>query len=201
MYRFLQVQTERDRLFDIKIEYIYITITIQKSTMSHKEITIQFSVIRVFEDGSMERLRIGTWRPIKNSVNHKQGYNVIMIDKKQYMRSRIVCHAFMNMKLKDSCLIRHKDGDKLNCSVSNLSIETHSSISYYRNDPNGWHYDKISNKFIGLITQQGITKRIGAFDTADEAHEMYIREKNIIQFNSTINKYINDIRNTFDLNI
>lgn len=150
--------------------------------MSFKEIVIQSCCVRVFEDGSMERLRIGgTWKAIKNSVNHVQGYNVIMIDKKQYMRSRIVCHAFLNMDFKDPRVIHYKDGDKLNCSVSNLSIETRSSISLYRNDPNGWHYDTKTNKYIGLFTHQGVTKRLGAFDTADEAHKIYLQEKNIIK--------------------
>ena len=150
--------------------------------MSFKEIVIRSCGVRVFEDGSVERLRIGgTWRLVKNSVNHVQGYNVIMIDKKQFMRSRIVCHAFMDMDFKDPRIIHYKDGDKLNCSVSNLSMETHSSISLYRTDPNGWHFDTNSNKYIGLFTHQGVTKRLGVFDTPDEAHEMYLREKNIIK--------------------
>lgn len=148
--------------------------------MSYKEIVVQSSRIRAFEDGSLERWRIGTWRPVKNSVNHKQGYNVVMIDKKQYMRSRIVCHAFMNMDLEDPRLIRHKDCDKLNCAVSNLSMETRCSMSLHR-IAKGWHYDAKTKKYMGLFTHQGVTKRLGAFDTPDEAHEMYLREKNIIK--------------------
>jgi hypothetical protein len=168
--------------------------------MSYKEIVLHSCRIRVFEDGSMERIRVcGRWVRIANSQNHKQGYNVIMIDKKQYMRSRIVCHAFMKMDLKTSCMIRHKDNNKLNCGVSNLSIETHSSIGFYRKDPNGWHYNKKLNKYIGLITQEGVTERFGPFDTADEAHEMYMNKKNIIQFNNFMNQSINEILDTFKL--
>lgn len=146
-----------------------------------RELMLLQTTLRVSEGGSVERKKAsGKWMPVKNTANHKQGYNVIMVNKKQYMRSRIVCHVFLGLELAGPQVILHKDGNKLNCSVSNLSIETHSSISYYRTGINGWHYDKNSKKYIGLITHNGVTKRLGTFLTPDEAHTAYMKEKNII---------------------
>lgn len=97
-----------------------------------KELTIGESVFRVYTNGSIERkLKSGRWKIIPNVANQNQGYNVIFIQKKQYMRSRIMCLAFMNITTTGKILMYHKDGDRLNCSVDNLSVENHQTINIY----------------------------------------------------------------------
>lgn len=97
-----------------------------------QEIEIGSSKIRVYEDGTIERYK-SDWVEIKNKSNHKKGYNVIMIENKQYMRSRLVCFAFKNLDLSSKYVIHYLDDNKLNCNVDNLSIETSSSLkSYYK---------------------------------------------------------------------
>jgi hypothetical protein len=99
-----------------------------------REIYIQDTLLRVYDDGEIERFCKTKWSKIKNTSNHKKGYNVIMIDNKQYMRSRIVCHVFNNLNLSSKYVIHYLDDDKLNCNIQNLSIETSSSLkSYYKN--------------------------------------------------------------------
>lgn len=137
--------------------------------------------LRVFPNGDIQRqLKSGTWKSIKNTANHNQGYNVIVINKKQFMRSRIVGKAFLSLDLNDKMVLHHIDGNRLNCSVDNLTIESYSSISFYRTDTNGYHHDIKNNVYISIITHNGNTRRLGIFNTPDEAYDCYIKERNRI---------------------
>ena len=107
------------------------------------EIKVINTLFRVKKTGEIERqMRSGNWKIIKNSPNHNQGYNVILVDKKQIMRSRIIAYAFMGIELfNKKNIIFHKDDNRLNCNVENLSIQTRKTIIYYRNSK-GYYYDK-----------------------------------------------------------
>jgi hypothetical protein len=139
------------------------------------EIVVLECKFRVFESGDVHReTKLGAWKPIKNSANHSKGYNVIVINKKQYMRSRLVFLAFMNHEsMPEKVVMHHKDGDRLNCALSNLSVETYSSISYYRTDTCGWQYDPKTDTYNASITKGGEMISLGRFNTADEAYEEY----------------------------
>jgi len=94
-----------------------------------KELKIENKLLRVYENGEVERLfKSGEWKLVSNSANHNQGYNVILIQKRQYMRSRIMAMTFLNLDENKKVLMHHKDGNRLNCALLNLSIETHQSI-------------------------------------------------------------------------
>ena len=137
--------------------------------------------LQVHPDGKIERLmKSGNWKVVENRVNHRHGYNVIMINSVQYTRARIVAYAFLNMitLTNKSVVIHHKDKNRLNCSVDNLSIESYSSINYYRNDTQGYYKKPNSDQFVAMITNNGVTKRIGTFNTEDEAHDAYIQARN-----------------------
>uniref|UniRef100_A0A6C0D4E4 HNH nuclease domain-containing protein n=1 Tax=viral metagenome TaxID=1070528 RepID=A0A6C0D4E4_9ZZZZ len=80
--------------------------------------------LKVFNNGTIKRKMTYDWKEIKNSANQSKGYNVILINKKQYMRSKIIINAFLKIPLDDkSIYICHKDNDKLNCSFKNLEIK------------------------------------------------------------------------------
>jgi len=97
------------------------------------ELTLGESVFRVYTNGDIERkLKSGRWKMIPNVANQNQGYNVIFIQKKQYMRSRLIGLAFMNVTTTEKILMYHKDSNRLNCNVDNLSVETHQTINQYR---------------------------------------------------------------------
>jgi hypothetical protein len=96
------------------------------------EMCILDSMFRIHETGEIERqFKSGMWKIIKNTKNHNQGYNVILIQNKQYMRSRLMFLAFLNVNIHEKIVMHHKDGDRLNCALSNLSIETYSSMRNY----------------------------------------------------------------------
>jgi len=86
------------------------------------EINILSSTLLVYENGEIHRqMKSGIWKVIKNVENHNRGYNVICIGKKQFMRSHIMLLAFHNTAHKPA--IKHLDGNRLNCALSNLSIQ------------------------------------------------------------------------------
>ena len=137
--------------------------------------------LRAHSDGSIERLmKSGNWKYIENRVNHRHGYNVIMIKCVQYTRARIIAYAFLNMisLVNKSIVLHHRDSNRLNCSVDNLSIESYSSINYYRKDTQGYYKNSNTNTYVAMITKNGITKRLGTFNTEDEAHQAYINARN-----------------------
>ena len=137
--------------------------------------------LRVYPDGSIERLmKSGNWKYIENKINHRHGYNVIMIKGVQHTRARIVAYAFLKMisLSNKSIVLHHKDSNRLNCSVDNLSMESYSSINYYRKDTQGFYKNPNSNTYVAMITKNGITKRLGTFETEDEAHQAYINARN-----------------------
>lgn len=96
-----------------------------------KELKINTTHLRVYENGEIERQsKSGDWKLIHNLANHNQGYNVILIQKRQYMRSRIMAMTFLNVDESKKMLMHHKDGNRLNCALTNLSVESHHSIRY-----------------------------------------------------------------------
>jgi hypothetical protein len=98
-----------------------------------RDLFVGTTSLRIYEDGRIFRNKKNDWYEIENNPNHRKGYNVIMIDKKQYMRSRLVCYAFKNLDLSSKSVIHYLDDDKLNCNIENLSIETSQSLkSYYK---------------------------------------------------------------------
>ena len=86
-------------------------------------LNIDETQLKVFNNGTIMR-KMKEWKEIKNNANQSKGYNVILINKKQYMRSKIIVNAFLQVPLDDkSIYICHKDNDKLNASIKNLEIK------------------------------------------------------------------------------
>jgi hypothetical protein len=85
-------------------------------------VTIYDTTLDVFETGViLRKLLSGRWKEIKNTPNHNKGYNVILIKKKQYMRSSIIAHVFLDFNIYEkNHYINHIDLDRLNCQASNL---------------------------------------------------------------------------------
>jgi len=147
------------------------------------EILIADCRFRVFSTGEVHReTKTGKWKTVNNVPNHSKGYNVILINKKQFMRSRLMFLAFMQHEtMPDKIVMHHKDGNRLNCDLSNLTVETYSSISHYRTDTCGWQYDPKSDMYHASITKNGETISLGKFSTSDEAYDAYIHARAKLQ--------------------
>jgi hypothetical protein len=69
------------------------------------------------------KMKSGYWKKIENKSNHIKGYNVILINKKQYTRSKVVLCAFKKIGLNDKVkCIYHLNKNKLDCSINNLKV-------------------------------------------------------------------------------
>ena len=140
-----------------------------------KELEVDGSWFRVHETGDIERkMKSGNWKLIKNSPNHNQGYNVIVINKKQYMRSRLMYLAFF-IEQNSKFIMHHKDGNRLNCALSNLSIEGYGSL---RQLPLEFDFNPQTKKFISVVLVDNKRKKIGEYDTHDQAYEAHLNYMN-----------------------
>jgi len=83
------------------------------------------TILKICEDGQIYRMKNEEWKLIEDTQNHIKGYNVILINKKQYMRSKIIACAFLNHDLYDNTVfVCHKDNNKMNNTLENLYIKT-----------------------------------------------------------------------------
>lgn len=73
------------------------------------------------------KMKSNYWKEIVNKSNHIKGYNMILINKKQFSRSKIILYAFEQIGLNDKYVnIYHLNKNKLDCKIDNLSLlQTH----------------------------------------------------------------------------
>ena len=69
------------------------------------------------------RMKSTYWKQVENRRNHNKGYNVILIEKKQYTRAKIMLmsQGKINIDMKNMN-IYHKNGDRLDCAFTNLCL-------------------------------------------------------------------------------
>lgn len=145
--------------------------------------------IRCYEDGRVERLLKGNgWTEINNSPNQSNGYNQICIgNKNKLRRHRIIAHLFKGLEnikgdrsgdiTKESLIVDHIDGDKLNNSADNLRITTQRHNMENQKNAKGACFNKRSGMWLSYITRKGITYNLGSFYTFEEAHCQYLFAK------------------------
>lgn len=69
------------------------------------------------------KMKTGYWKEIVNKKNHNKGYNVILVDKKQYSRSKLILFAYNKISLENKNKnIYHKNSDRLDCRLDNLTM-------------------------------------------------------------------------------
>jgi len=112
---------------------------------------------------------------IYSSIN-KDGYNRVVIDKKEYRAHRIIWEMF-NGPVPEGMIIDHIDGDKLNNRIENLRVCTHVLNS------NNRVFKKTSNLPVGVRKHRGCFEArirfnnkeiyLGRFKTAEEAGNAY----------------------------
>ena len=70
------------------------------------------------------RMKTGYWKEIQNTKNHAKGYNVVLVNKKQYSRAKLILFAFNKINLNDKNKnIYHKNMNRLDCQLDNLTLE------------------------------------------------------------------------------
>tara|TARA_B100000424_G_C22842162_1_gene449409 strand:- start:443 stop:799 length:357 start_codon:yes stop_codon:yes gene_type:complete len=104
---------------------------IRNETNKYKIIVISKTTLLCTTHGIIYRkMKSGFWKKIENKINHNKGYNVILINNKQYSRSKIILHAFKKLSLDNKNInIHHLNNQKLDCSCNNLYIKSNSIIN------------------------------------------------------------------------
>lgn len=70
------------------------------------------------------QMKTGYWKEIQNTKNHTKGYNVVLVNKKQYSRAKLILFAFNKINLDDKNKnIYHKNLNRLDCQLENLTLE------------------------------------------------------------------------------
>lgn len=70
------------------------------------------------------KMKTGYWKEVKNTKNHVKGYNVILVNKKQYSRAKLILFAHNKINLDDKNKnIYHKNMNRLDCNLDNLSLD------------------------------------------------------------------------------
>ncbi len=122
----------------------------------------------------------------------KDGYLQAKIDLKTCKLHRL---AFLYVTGEwPECLVDHRDGVKSNNVWRNLRHATVSlntqNMRHARSDSQtgllGSSYDTKSGKYLAQILIDGKKKNLGRFDTAEQAHEAYVKAKRIHHKGNTL---------------
>ena len=126
-----------------------------------------------YSDKSSCRIVKG-WKLIKGCLSN-QGYKVVFLNNKRYSVHRIIAYAFLGLDINNpkQC-IDHIDRNKLNNSLNNLRIVSHQENMFNKNVKG---YTKSKNKYRAYINLNHQRLNIGYFNTKEEAHQAYLKEK------------------------
>lgn len=129
--------------------------------------------------------RVRFWGPRKDHYRIR----VVGIDHKKYAAHQLIWF-WVTGEWAD--LIDHKDGNPLNNRWANLRKATSQLNAQNRRKPmktNKCGFLGVATKSYGyeaLIKVDGKTKRLGTFDTPEEAHKVYVEAKRIYHVGCTI---------------
>jgi len=152
-------------------------------TTSEIIITINKSVFKVYKNGTiLRKLKSGRWKEIAYKANNAQGFNIIMINKQQYTRGRVIAITYLNLNMDDTYLrVHHLDNNRLNCHVDNLIVVDANTIAYFKSSKQGWPYSSTTKKYLCSFVINGKQISLGEFDTTEEARQTYINYKSNLQ--------------------
>jgi len=133
-------------------------------------------IFRCYKNGDLwRRLNTGVYKLVKNTAI-KEGYNVIICNKKQFRRHRIIFYAF-NTDFdiyNKNIILDHIDGNRLNNSLENLRIVTVQENNHNQINCKGYTYHKLIKKYMAYIKLNNIQYNLGYFNTRWEARQAYI---------------------------
>jgi len=91
--------------------------------MSWCLINIDDTFLKVNSSGDIKRkMKSGNWKNIENICNHVNGMNVLVINKKQHTRSKILGCTYFNLNINNKYICKFKDDNRMNCNINNLQF-------------------------------------------------------------------------------
>jgi len=137
--------------------------------------------LRCYTDGRVERLFRKGWKVVENTANHPEGYNTIKINHVMYLRNRLIAFCFLGLptlRFDGEIMVDHIDRNRLNNSVDNLRL-ANAQQNNWNTDAKGYSFHKQHQKYQAQIKVNKKVIHLGYFDTAEEAHEAYLKAKAI----------------------
>ena len=144
-----------------------------------------------YEDGKLwmwremwrkHKLNVPKWYEVKGAINKSTGYRIVSINKKAYKYHRVVYFIHhQEWDIHDKCQdnsIDHIDRDKLNNSIENLRVVTHSENQWNRGGK-GYSFNKNAGKYLARISVECKQKHLGYFVKEEDAHQAYLEAKKI----------------------
>lgn len=75
------------------------------------------------------KMKSGFWKEIINKSNHCKGYNVILVNKKQFSRARIILYGIKELDLYDKqYTVNYINNNRLDCNIDNLHVKDFKKI-------------------------------------------------------------------------
>tara|TARA_R110002020_G_scaffold158329_1_gene341505 strand:+ start:199 stop:660 length:462 start_codon:yes stop_codon:yes gene_type:complete len=136
--------------------------------------------LRIYRDGRVERwFRNCYWKEVKNTANHGDGYNLVKVDGKMWLRHRLVVAAF-NKQFDINNIehqVDHIDGDRLNNAFDNLRVVSSQGNHFNRPTAKGCDWHRPTGKWRAQLMVNGKSKHLGLFDTEEAARAAYLAAK------------------------
>lgn len=106
-----------------KLTYIFLKYISTEKMTEWCKIKIDDTFLKVNHLGHIQRLmKSKNWKIIDNYCNHMNGMNVILVNNKQFTRSKILGCAYYNLDINSKYICKFKDKDRMNCNINNLQF-------------------------------------------------------------------------------
>jgi len=143
--------------------------------MNYKDIKIEDTHLRVYENGEISRIYNDILKPCKLGLT-TNGYRQLRTKKTTYTAHRIIGYAFLGLDIDNpKQIIDHINHKRDDNRIENLRIVNHKENNFNTKDTNG--FTKVNKKFRASISINNKTTHIGYFKTKEEAHNAYLEAK------------------------
>jgi hypothetical protein len=145
------------------------------------EIELNGAILKVFENGTIERFIYNKWRQLKGVEYKHYKYDYIThrtkINKKLYSTSRIIGYAYLGLDINSKTqIIDHIDRNPLNNILTNLRIVSHQQNTFNKISK-GYSWSKRDNNWKAQIRVNYKKMYLGSYDTEEEARQAYLEAK------------------------
>jgi len=138
-------------------------------------------IYAVDEHGSVWSFKWGNFRKLKPGID-RDGYHIVNLCKdgkqKTHKVHRLIAQAYLKDYSND-LQVDHINGDRINNKLENLRMVTQQKNQWNQTKAKGYTWNKNAGKWQAQIKVNGKVKNLGLFDTEQEAHDAYLKAKQI----------------------
>ena len=140
-----------------------------------KELFVYIDGVLVRKVRTSNRTKVGD--VVGSKGNH--GYLATTVAGKKYLVHRLIWTYFFGA-IPKGFQVDHINRDREDNTIENLRVVTHQENCFNHGDVKGCCYNKRANKWVSYIQVDNKMKWLGYYDTEAEAHDKYIRAKEVL---------------------